>query len=79
MFLLGEVPAEEEPELHVIIEKKEEKIDVAYNQIQQQKKKEDLKSYLMREYSSILNPNGADISKAKGTKYYENHLRALEL
>jgi len=30
---MGEVPQEEEPELHVIIEKKEQKIDTSYNQI----------------------------------------------
>ena len=69
-FLSGQVPQESEPELHVVIEKsgtenKKEKVEsTSYNQIQQQKKKEDIKSYLLREYSNILKPNGMDTSKA---------------
>lgn len=38
-----------------------------------------MRSYLMKEYSNILKPNGIDISKAQGTQYYQNHLRAIEL
>jgi len=82
LFLTGNIPKEEADELHVIIEKKPDEeskssifsgnqsrfIDTTPNQIQQQKKKQDLKKYLMEEYSDIL--GGAGDEKLKGNKYY---------
>lgn len=64
LFLSGNVPKEGE-ELRVIIEEKkgsdftEKKIETSVNQIQMEKKKQDLKQYLMNEYSDILGGNMA--------------------
>ena len=39
-----------------------------------------MKQYVVQEYSSILGPgHGFDDSKIKGNKYYDNHLKALEM
>ena len=59
-------------------------MSTTYNQIQAKKKKEDLRKYILEEYSGILGPTRAggqvlDHQKLKGNKYYQNHLKALEL
>lgn len=83
MFLTGAVPSEQKEELHVIIEEKKEqkvqKIDTTANEIQKNKKRQDLRQYVMQEYSNILGSQGLDHNKMKGNKYYQNHLKALEL
>jgi len=88
LFISGQLPAEE-PELQVIIKQDDKQHDqqivsTTYNQIQAKKKKEDLRKYILEEYSDILGPTGAhgrvlDHQKLKGNKYYQNHLKALEL
>ena len=85
MFLSGAVKADDqEAELRVVIEEKKEnskvqKIDTSKHEIQADKKRQDLKQYLMKEYSNILGVQGVDQNKLKGNKFYQNHLRALEL
>lgn len=68
LFLSGNAPAEEKPELHVIIEEQTQnhrsKIDTTSSQIQETKKKEDLKQYFMKEYSDILE------NQNKNNKFY---------
>lgn len=83
MFLTGAVPSEQKEELHVIIEEKKEqkvqKIDTTANEIQKNKKRQDLRQYVLQEYSNVLGSQGLDHNKMKGNKYYQNHLKALEL
>jgi hypothetical protein len=50
IFLTGNIPKEDE-ELHVIID---QKIDVPISQISTEKKKKDLKKYILAEYGGIL-------------------------
>ena len=38
-----------------------------------------MRKYILTEYSDILGPAGGASSQMKGNKYYQNHLRALEL
>lgn len=84
MFLTGNLP-KEGGELHVIIEKEKETsdqkadtIDTTYDQIQEQKKKSDLKKYILSEYGGILGAKTENVA-LKGNQYYQNHLRALEM
>lgn len=71
IFLTGNIPNEKE-ELHVIIDKE---IDMPISEIKTVKKKEDLRKYILSEYGGILGQN----QKLTNNKYYQNHLRALEL
>jgi len=60
MFLSGQIP-KEESELKIIIEDEKEtkKIDTTYKEIQKEKKKADLREYVMKEYAHLLGPSGA--------------------
>mmetsp|Transcript_10451 Transcript_10451/g.17540 ORF Transcript_10451/g.17540 Transcript_10451/m.17540 type:complete len:100 (-) Transcript_10451:1071-1370(-) len=67
LFLTNNIPKEEE-QLRVIVEGEEgkegnsqpPKLDATFDQIQHQKKKRDLKSYILNEYSQILGKQSAD-------------------
>lgn len=84
-FLTGNLPQEETEELQVIIKPEDQSnkiVSTTYNEIQEKKKKQDLRKYILDEYSDILGPgpgSGVDQSKLRGQKYYQNHLKALEL
>jgi len=56
LFLSGNAPPEATDELHVIIEPKDHKqaVDTTFSELQQQKKKKDLRQYVLKEYSGIL-------------------------
>jgi len=70
LFLTGNVPKEED-ELQVTIQEKEEtKVEVTPTLIQQNKKKLDLKQYVLQEYSGILGKGEVDTQKMKGNKFY---------
>lgn len=79
MFLSGAVPKEED-DIQIVVEdtkksKGEAKIDTTQSALEQAKRKEDLRQYVLDEYSGIL---GQD-TKLKDNIFYKNHLRALEL
>ena len=80
MFLSGAVPKEED-DVQIVIEdtkksnKEAAKIDTTQSALEQAKRKEDLRQYVLDEYKGLL---GQD-TKLKDNIFYRNHLRALEL
>lgn len=72
MFISGILPKEQTENLEVIIKQedanKQQIVSTTYGEIQEKKKKQDLRKYIMTEYSDIL--GGANHEKMKGHKYY---------